>query len=102
METALALQTCERASPTLVAYAGMLSLSSAGLEQAVAAELSENPALEREDVQRCPVCQSDDPNVCCSRSIETLLPFPGRPATAPRSILGAAKLTSPPGTRLRC
>jgi RNA polymerase sigma-54 factor len=58
----------------------MLSLSSAGLEQAVAAELSENPALEREDVQRCPVCQSDDPDVCCSRNIEALSPFPGRPA----------------------
>ncbi len=77
MEPALALQIGERVSPALIAYAGMLSLSSAGLEQAVAAELGENPALEREDVQRCPQCQSGDPDTCCRRDRDSPSPSGG-------------------------
>ena len=83
MEPALALQVGERVSPALIAYAGMLSLSSAGLEQAVTAELGENPALEREDVQRCPVCQSGDPDTCCRRDRDSLSTSGGRAGRDP-------------------
>jgi RNA polymerase sigma-54 factor len=44
------------ATPALVAYATMLALPGAELEQAVARELSENPALVQEEVDTCGGC----------------------------------------------
>ena len=41
------------ATPALVAYATMLALPSAALEQAVARELAENPALVQDQVETC-------------------------------------------------
>ena len=44
------------ATPALVAYATMLALPGAQLEQAVARELSENPALVQDEVATCGGC----------------------------------------------
>jgi RNA polymerase sigma-54 factor len=45
-----------RASPELIAYAGLLALPAIELEQAVEQELALNPALERIDARVCPFC----------------------------------------------
>jgi RNA polymerase sigma-54 factor len=45
-----------RASPELIAYAGLLALPAAELEQTVEHELVLNPALERDDRPVCPFC----------------------------------------------
>jgi len=43
-------------SPQLVLANELLQVSSLELEQAIAQELSENPALELRDIERCPAC----------------------------------------------
>lgn len=58
MELTLAPEMRPLASPALLAFAGMLTLSSAELEAVVAQELSANPALERTDPPGCPLCGS--------------------------------------------
>jgi RNA polymerase sigma-54 factor len=65
MEPALTLEMRPCVSPSLVAYAGMLALSSPELEELVERELSENPALERAEAPRCPLCASGDRAGCC-------------------------------------
>jgi RNA polymerase sigma-54 factor len=45
-----------RASPELIAYAGLPALPAVELEQAVERELALNPALEREERPVCPFC----------------------------------------------
>jgi RNA polymerase sigma-54 factor len=54
LEQNLRLET--RASPELIAYAGLLAMPAAELELHLERELSANPALEREDVAVCPFC----------------------------------------------
>ncbi len=46
-------------SPQLVLANKLLQFSSLELEQAIARELAENPALEVREVQRCPVCGAE-------------------------------------------
>jgi RNA polymerase sigma-54 factor len=57
------------ATPALVAYATMLALPGAQLEQAVARELSENPALVQEEVATCGGCglPAERPCAYCGR-----------------------------------
>jgi RNA polymerase sigma-54 factor len=64
MELTLAPEMRPVASPALLAFAGMLTLSSAELEAVVAQELSANPALERTDTAGCPLCGSADRCYC--------------------------------------
>ena len=45
-----------RPSPTLVAFSQMLQLSGMQLQQAIQQELAENPALEVEEREICPLC----------------------------------------------
>lgn len=45
-----------RPSPTLVAFSQMLQLSGMQLQQAIEQELAENPALEVEEHEICPLC----------------------------------------------
>lgn len=45
-----------RPSPTLVAFSQMLQLSGMQLQQAIALEMAENPALEVEEREICPLC----------------------------------------------
>ena len=47
-----------RVSPRLVAANHILQLSSLELQQAIAAELADNPAMELIDVPTCPTCGS--------------------------------------------
>jgi len=47
-----------RPSPSLVAYANLLGLPSAGLVELVERELEDNPALECSTHDRCPACGS--------------------------------------------
>jgi RNA polymerase sigma-54 factor len=57
------------ATPALVAYATMLALPGAELEQAVARELSENPALVQDEVDTCGGCglPASKPCAYCGR-----------------------------------
>lgn len=64
MEPTLTLEMRACVSPSLVAYAGMLELSSPDLEEVVERELSENPALERAEAPHCPLCESGDRESC--------------------------------------
>jgi sigma-54-like protein len=67
------------ATPALVAYATMLALPGAELEQAVARELSENPALVQEEVDACGGCglPGDRPCPYCGREVGRFR-IPGR------------------------
>jgi len=64
MELTLAPEMRPVASPAVLAFAGMLTLSSAELEVVVAQELSANPALERTDTVECPLCGSAERCYC--------------------------------------
>jgi RNA polymerase sigma-54 factor len=59
------------ATPALVAYATMLALPGAQLEQAVARELAENPALVQEEAETCGGCglPGDRPCAYCGREV---------------------------------
>jgi len=48
-----------RVSPRLVAASYILELSSQELQQQIANELNDNPALELVDVPTCPACGSE-------------------------------------------
>lgn len=52
-------------SPQLVLANELLQFSTVELEQAIAHELAENPALELSAVERCPHCGSDMPDGYC-------------------------------------
>lgn len=53
-------------SPQLVLANEVLQFSSLELEQAIAHELAENPALELSEARRCPRCGSEMPDGYCS------------------------------------
>jgi RNA polymerase sigma-54 factor len=59
------------ATPALVAYATMLALPGAELEQAVVRELSENPALVQDEVHTCGGCGLPGGRPCayCGREV---------------------------------
>lgn len=59
-----------RVSPRLVAANNLLALSAQELEQAVAAELEANPALERVETPLCPVCSTELVGSICPRCIQ--------------------------------
>src|ERR671932_662031 len=59
-----------KVSPRLVAANYILELSSQELQQAIAAELNENPALELVDVPTCRVCGTEMHGSICPRCIQ--------------------------------
>src|SRR5919109_1306130 len=59
-----------KVSPRLVAANYILELSSQELQQAIATELAENPALELVDVPTCRVCGSELQGSICPRCIQ--------------------------------
>src|SRR5690349_3150153 len=59
-----------KVSPRLVAANYILELSSQELQQAIATELSENPALELVDVPTCRVCGTELQGSICPRCIQ--------------------------------
>jgi RNA polymerase sigma-54 factor len=72
-----------KVSPRLVAANYILELSSQELQQAISAELAENPALELVEVATCPVCGSELQGSLCPRCLQRQqgdLP-PERPAS---------------------
>jgi RNA polymerase sigma-54 factor len=66
MEPTLTLEMHPGVSPALLAFAGMLALSSAELEDLVERELSANPALDRAGTLPCPLCGSREYAACCA------------------------------------
>jgi RNA polymerase sigma-54 factor len=66
MEPTLTLEMHLGVSPALLAFAGMLALSSAELEDLVERELSANPALDRAGTPPCPLCGSRENAACCA------------------------------------
>jgi len=62
------------ATPALVAYATMLALPGAELEQTVTRELSENPALVQDEVDTCGGCglPANKPCAYCGREVGRL------------------------------
>ncbi|MFL5796910.1 MAG: hypothetical protein ACJ77A_03130 [Actinomycetota bacterium] len=76
-------------SPALVAYASLLALSGIELEQTVARELSENPALVEDEVHVCGGCglPADPPCIyCTSRPSRASLRDPDDPPTGPAAV----------------
>src|SRR5436305_475029 len=59
-----------KVSPRLVAANYILELSSQELQQQIATELSENPALELVDVPTCRVCGTELQGSICPRCIQ--------------------------------
>jgi RNA polymerase sigma-54 factor len=59
-----------RVSPRLVAANYILELSSQELQQAVAAEINDNPALEQVEVATCNVCGTELHGSICPRCIQ--------------------------------
>src|SRR4051794_30442532 len=59
-----------KVSPRLVAGNYILELSSQELQQAIAQEISENPALELVDVPTCRVCGTELHGSICPRCIQ--------------------------------
>lgn len=80
MEPALTLEMHTGVSPALLAFAGMLALSSAELEGLVERELSANPALDRAGPLRCPLCGSRESATCCAAGRRSQPSFTERPA----------------------
>lgn len=66
MEPTLTLEMHPGVSPALLAFAGMLALSSAELEDLVERELGANPALDRAGTLPCPLCGSRENTACCA------------------------------------
>lgn len=58
VETGLELGVGMRPAPSLVAYAALLALPAADVEELVERELEQNPALERVEPERCGRCGS--------------------------------------------
>lgn len=65
MKLAQTLRQTPTVSPQLVLANELLQFSSLELEQAIAQELAENPALELSEVRRCPYCGSEMPDGYC-------------------------------------
>ncbi len=80
MEPALTLEMQPGVSPALLAFAGMLALSSAELEDLVERELSANPVLDRAEAPPCPLCGSRESAACCVTGRGSLPSFAQRPA----------------------
>src|SRR5207253_4921808 len=59
-----------KVSPRLVAANYILELSSQELQQQIATELSENPALELVDIPTCRVCGTELQGSICPRCIQ--------------------------------
>src|SRR6478672_13499715 len=59
-----------KVSPRLVAANYILELSSQELQQTIANELADNPALELVDVPTCPVCGSEMQGSICPFCIQ--------------------------------
>ena len=59
-----------RVSPRLVAASYILELSSQELQQQIANELNDNPALELVDVPTCPACGSELQGKVCPWCIQ--------------------------------
>src|ERR671929_319529 len=59
-----------KVSPRLVAANYILELSSQELQQQIAAELSENPALELVEIPTCRVCGTELQGSICPRCIQ--------------------------------
>src|SRR5207248_9745373 len=59
-----------KVSPRLVAANYILELSSQELQQAIASELADNPALEMVDVPTCQVCGSELHGSICPHCIQ--------------------------------
>ena len=59
-----------KVSPRLVAANYILELSSQALQQAIAAELNDNPALEMMEVVTCPICGTEMHGSICPRCIQ--------------------------------
>jgi RNA polymerase sigma-54 factor len=83
MESALTLEMHTGASPALLAFAGMLALPSAELEDLVERELSANPALDRAETPPCPLCGSRDGAACCTAGKWSQPPVTPRPPVHP-------------------
>ena len=65
MDLSQALEQRPTITPQLVIANTLLQLSSTDLEQAIAQEMAENPALELLEVQRCPRCGLAMPDGYC-------------------------------------
>lgn len=65
MKLAQTLRQTPTVSPQLVLANELLQFSSLELEQAIAQELAENPALELAEIRRCPYCGSEMPDGYC-------------------------------------
>src|SRR5713226_918665 len=63
-------QQSMKVSPRLVAANSILELSSQELQQAIATELHDNPALEVVDVPTCRVCGTEMRGSICPRCIQ--------------------------------
>ena len=83
LERTLTVEMRACVSPALVAYAGILALSSPELEDVVERELSDNPALERAEAAPCPLCGSGDRSTCCFGAPADALPALTRAPVAP-------------------
>jgi RNA polymerase sigma-54 factor len=79
MEPTLTPEMQTGVSPALLAFAGMLALSSDELEDLVERELSANPALDRSGALPCPLCGSGDSLACCSGGRRSQASFTERP-----------------------
>jgi RNA polymerase sigma-54 factor len=79
MEPSLTLEMQTGVSPALLAFAGILALSSAELEGLVERELSENPALDRAGTRPCPLCGSTERTTCCAAGRRSQPAFAERP-----------------------
>jgi RNA polymerase sigma-54 factor len=72
-----------RVSPRLVAANHILALSSLELQQAIAAELQENPALELVEIPTCAVCGTPLEGSVCPRCLERQKGTAATPAPLP-------------------
>ncbi|HTZ24257.1 MAG TPA: hypothetical protein VMC83_09715 [Streptosporangiaceae bacterium] len=80
MEPTLTLEMHPVVSPALLAFTGMLALSSTELEDLVEQELSANPALDRAGTLPCPLCGSRQNAACCAAGRGSQLSVTQRPA----------------------
>ena len=94
-----------RVSPRLVAASYILELSSQELQQQIANELNDNPALELVDVPTCQACGSELQGTVCpwciqrQRSEDTTSRRPGRPSF--EHLRGSAAAVVPAAHRRR-
>lgn len=70
LSTDLLPQQSQRVSPRLVAASYILELSSQELQQAIAEEMSDNPALDMVDFATCPACGAELKGSICPACIQ--------------------------------